>query len=239
MATNGTVGSVDELWRFPVKSMGGEPLQQANLTERGLVSDRVALINTDTGKVVSAKSVSAQPMRAYREPPAGTPPRAPGRGPRRQAQQPGGHKRRTAPDNSPRPDTRIEGTGRHRERRQNGRPAPAPADRRHAPPQAPHRRPGPRQRRSAEGRSTKKPDCGRGGARYDGSGQLNMQPTASGDNAAQRPQAPNPAQAQRGTHRRGTPGQPGLNCPYQNSDFTRININGPGGSSDWKAFMLG
>ena len=59
MATNEVVGSVAGLWRFPVKSMMGEQLDQAELTGRGLLGDRAyALIDRDTGKVVSAKSVT-------------------------------------------------------------------------------------------------------------------------------------------------------------------------------------
>ena len=62
MATNAIVGSVDALWRFPVKSMGGEQIEQAELSERGIAGDRAyALIDTDTGKVVSAKSVKLFP----------------------------------------------------------------------------------------------------------------------------------------------------------------------------------
>jgi uncharacterized protein len=62
MITSGPVGSVAELWRFPVKSMRGERLDQAELTGRGLLGDRVyALVDTDTGKVVSAKSVRLFP----------------------------------------------------------------------------------------------------------------------------------------------------------------------------------
>ena len=58
MATTGTVGSVAALWRYPVKSMRGERIEQAEITVRGLVGDRAyALIEGDTGKVVSAKSV--------------------------------------------------------------------------------------------------------------------------------------------------------------------------------------
>jgi hypothetical protein len=42
--------------------MKGERLEQAELTERGLVGDRAyALIDVDTGKVVSAKSVKLFP----------------------------------------------------------------------------------------------------------------------------------------------------------------------------------
>ena len=62
MADSEGVGSLAELWRFPVKSMKGEQLEQAELTERGLLGDRAfALIDTDTGKVVSAKSVKLFP----------------------------------------------------------------------------------------------------------------------------------------------------------------------------------
>src|SRR5918997_1362112 len=62
MATNGLVGAVARLWTFPVKSMRGERLEQAELTEHGLVGDRAyALIDADTGKVVSAKSVRLFP----------------------------------------------------------------------------------------------------------------------------------------------------------------------------------
>jgi len=62
VATSKVVGSVAGLWRFPVKSMRGEQLDQAELTERGLLGDRAyALIDADTGKVVSAKSVRLFP----------------------------------------------------------------------------------------------------------------------------------------------------------------------------------
>ncbi len=62
MAISEVVGSVARLWRFPVKSMRGEQLQEAEVTERGVLGDRAyALIDTDTGKVVSAKSVKLFP----------------------------------------------------------------------------------------------------------------------------------------------------------------------------------
>jgi uncharacterized protein YcbX len=62
MGRNETVGSVFELWRFPVKSMRGERLEQAEVTEKGILGDRAyALIDTETGKVVSAKSVRLFP----------------------------------------------------------------------------------------------------------------------------------------------------------------------------------
>ena len=56
------VGSVAELWRFPVKSMQGEQLREVEVTTRGVVGDRAyALIDAETGKVVSAKSVKLFP----------------------------------------------------------------------------------------------------------------------------------------------------------------------------------
>src|SRR4028119_1001833 len=62
MATTGAVGAVAGLWRFPVKSMRGERLEQTELTGHGLVGDRAyALIDADTGKVVSAKSTRLFP----------------------------------------------------------------------------------------------------------------------------------------------------------------------------------
>jgi uncharacterized protein len=69
------VGSVAELWRFPVKSMRGEQLQEVTVTERGVLGDRAyALIDTETGKVASAKSVKLFPdllacRAAFVEPP--------------------------------------------------------------------------------------------------------------------------------------------------------------------------
>lgn len=62
MSNDAIVGSVSGLWRFPVKSMKGERLDSAELSRRGIAGDRAyALIDTDTGKVVSAKSVRTFP----------------------------------------------------------------------------------------------------------------------------------------------------------------------------------
>src|SRR5437764_219017 len=75
MAISEDVGSIATLWRFPVKSMGGEQLQDVEVTERGVLGDRAyALIDKDTGKVVSAKSVRLFPnlldcKAAFVEPP--------------------------------------------------------------------------------------------------------------------------------------------------------------------------
>jgi uncharacterized protein len=70
-------GLVVGLWRYPVKSMMGEELNAAEVTERGLVGDRrFAVVDASTGKVAGAKN----PKRwgnffdfqaAYVEPPKG------------------------------------------------------------------------------------------------------------------------------------------------------------------------
>jgi len=55
MTGNG-IGSVASLWRYPVKSMMGDELNAADVTERGLVGDRAyGLIDRETGKLASAK----------------------------------------------------------------------------------------------------------------------------------------------------------------------------------------
>lgn len=48
--------TVSELWRYPVKSMQGERLDGANLSERGVDGDRMyAVRDQETGKIASAK----------------------------------------------------------------------------------------------------------------------------------------------------------------------------------------
>jgi len=50
-------GTVVGLWRYPVKSMMGEELNAAEITERGLLGDRqYALVDAATGKVAGAKN---------------------------------------------------------------------------------------------------------------------------------------------------------------------------------------
>jgi len=62
MATESTVGSVSAIWVFPVKSMQGQRIEQGEFTAGGLLGDRAyALIDKETGKVVSAKSVRLYP----------------------------------------------------------------------------------------------------------------------------------------------------------------------------------
>jgi len=70
-----TAGAVAALWRYPVKSMLGEELDASAVGERGLAGDRAyALIDRDTGKVVSGKNpgrgaVLFECRAAYVEPP--------------------------------------------------------------------------------------------------------------------------------------------------------------------------
>lgn len=70
-----SVGAIDSLWRFPVKSLGGEKLDQVAFDEKGVLGDRAyALVDKETGKVVSAKSVKLFPellncSAVYVEPP--------------------------------------------------------------------------------------------------------------------------------------------------------------------------
>ena len=50
-------GRVSAIWRYPVKSMLGEELNDVEVTERGLRGDRAyALMDVETGKVASAKN---------------------------------------------------------------------------------------------------------------------------------------------------------------------------------------
>lgn len=50
-----SIGSVAELWRYPVQSMAGESLRAAELTEGGIIGDRAyGVVDPETGKVVSS-----------------------------------------------------------------------------------------------------------------------------------------------------------------------------------------
>jgi uncharacterized protein YcbX len=56
------VGTIDALWRFPVKSMLGEKLDAVDVSEGGIVGDRVyAIVDKETGKVASAKHPKVWP----------------------------------------------------------------------------------------------------------------------------------------------------------------------------------
>lgn len=68
-------GRVVAIWRYPVKSMMGEELNAADVTERGVLGDRAfALVDVETGKVGSAKNPRRWPnlfdfRASYVEPP--------------------------------------------------------------------------------------------------------------------------------------------------------------------------
>ena len=56
MNSSEDVGTIDALWRFPVKSMQGERVDAADVGDAGIIGDRVyALVDRKTGKVASAK----------------------------------------------------------------------------------------------------------------------------------------------------------------------------------------
>jgi uncharacterized protein YcbX len=75
MNSSEPVGNVRTLWRFPVKSMQGEELETADLSEGGVVGDRAfAIRDRETGKVASAKNPTLWPnllecRAAFVEPP--------------------------------------------------------------------------------------------------------------------------------------------------------------------------
>jgi len=55
--TESIAGSIQSLWRYPVKSMLGEEIDRSTVTERGFVGDRAyALVDASDGKVASAKN---------------------------------------------------------------------------------------------------------------------------------------------------------------------------------------
>lgn len=55
-SSDASLGAVVALWRYPVKSMQGEELHGAAITERGIVGDRAyAILDRETGHVASAK----------------------------------------------------------------------------------------------------------------------------------------------------------------------------------------
>jgi uncharacterized protein YcbX len=47
---------ITQLWRFPVKSMAGEPLQQATLTPLGIQGDRVVHVESANGHYVTSRT---------------------------------------------------------------------------------------------------------------------------------------------------------------------------------------
>jgi len=56
-AMHSDIGAVASLWRYPVKSMMGEELNATEVTERGLLGDRVyALVDSADEKIATAKN---------------------------------------------------------------------------------------------------------------------------------------------------------------------------------------
>lgn len=51
-----TVGTVERIWRYPIKSTGGEQLVQAAVDTRGLVGDRLFAVRDGDGKLGSGKN---------------------------------------------------------------------------------------------------------------------------------------------------------------------------------------
>ena len=47
---------VQEIWRYPVKSMAGESLKAAELTEAGVVGDRVVQVRNAAGRIMTART---------------------------------------------------------------------------------------------------------------------------------------------------------------------------------------
>ena len=51
-----TVGRIESIWRFPIKSFQGESIERTILSESGILGDRsFALRASDTGKILSGK----------------------------------------------------------------------------------------------------------------------------------------------------------------------------------------
>jgi MOSC N-terminal beta barrel domain len=48
-------GTVSELWRYPIKSLVGERLQQVRVDERGIVGDRLFAVTDRNGKIIVAQ----------------------------------------------------------------------------------------------------------------------------------------------------------------------------------------
>src|SRR5438094_5080976 len=77
--TQTELGSVVSLWRYPVKSMMGEEVSTTQMTEQGLLGDRMyALLDHAEGKVASAKNPRKWPSlfafrAAFIEPWGGSP----------------------------------------------------------------------------------------------------------------------------------------------------------------------
>lgn len=47
---------LEEIWRYPVKSMAGEPLQTADITEHGIAGDRIIQARNAAGRILTART---------------------------------------------------------------------------------------------------------------------------------------------------------------------------------------
>lgn len=47
---------VKELWRYPVKSLGGERVEESSVGELGLAGDRLVLVQEPTGRVITSRT---------------------------------------------------------------------------------------------------------------------------------------------------------------------------------------
>src|SRR5439155_20070373 len=47
---------VSELWRYPVKSLKGERLNEVELTEQGLLGDRLVHVRSRSGRVITSRT---------------------------------------------------------------------------------------------------------------------------------------------------------------------------------------
>jgi hypothetical protein len=47
---------IQELWRYPVKSMAGERIESAELTEAGIVGDRTVLVLGPGGRIITSRT---------------------------------------------------------------------------------------------------------------------------------------------------------------------------------------
>ena len=50
------LGTIERIWRYPIKSTGGEPLDEAAVDARGLVGDRLYAVRDTEGKFGSGKN---------------------------------------------------------------------------------------------------------------------------------------------------------------------------------------
>jgi MOSC domain-containing protein len=45
-----------EIWRYPVKSMAGQPMETAEITEHGIAGDRIIQVRNAAGRILSART---------------------------------------------------------------------------------------------------------------------------------------------------------------------------------------